>query len=120
MADDVPANQNKDEVKTDPAAATDGARTLLEALLVQAVPALLAERERGLARAVHAFVADWAVVLGARDALLLLGGRGGRDGLARRARVGRADVLVRGGVGREGRVCEDVLEFGCQERPVNA
>lgn len=89
--------------------------TALEALLVQAVAARLAEDELGLRRAVHVLVAHRAVVVLLGHAALRLVLAAGRGGLAGGARVRLADPRVRDVVGRKRRVSKDLLQLAGQE-----
>lgn len=93
---------------------------------MQPVPTLLTKREFSQIQLMHILVADWTVVLRARDPFLAASAvRGGRDGrgrrgggLARRFRVGFADPGVRERVGRDGGLGEDLGEFGGEEGSV--
>ena len=112
----------RDERETPPCRFGDRERrrTVLETLLVHRVPTCVAIRELVPCHAVHAVVADRAVVLGARDALLRPASVRRRGRLfARCAREGLADVRMREGVGRERGFGEDGLEFARQEGSVS-
>ena len=94
-----------------------GVLTLLEALLVQSIAALLTERQRLLACAMHVLVADGAVVVFSREALFrgVLGAS--CDLLSCRLGVGGTNAFMSDGSRSTRGMRKDVLKLGGQESP---